>query len=82
MALGKAYLFAECHGPDTRQRNYNDTLVLVVYRVLLPQHSTKALFAECVTLDKVTSTHIFYLFFLFHPDKQKIHHRYYHIYTS
>jgi hypothetical protein len=33
------------------------------------------------TLDKVTSTHLFYLFFLFHPNKQKIFHRY-HIYTS
>jgi hypothetical protein len=43
------------------------------------------LFAECygpdtrqstslpsVTLDKVTSTHLFYLFSLFHPNKQKI----------
>jgi hypothetical protein len=38
-----------------------------------------------VTLGKVTSTHLFYLFFLFHPNKQKIHHKYnhiYHIYTS
>jgi hypothetical protein len=34
-----------------------------------------------VTLGKVTSTHIFYLFSLFHPNKQKIFHRY-HIYTS
>jgi hypothetical protein len=34
-----------------------------------------------VTLGKVTSTHLFYLFFLFYPKKQKIHHRY-HIYTS
>jgi hypothetical protein len=34
-----------------------------------------------VTLGKVTSTHLFYLFFLFHPNKQKIFHRY-HIYTS
>jgi hypothetical protein len=53
------------------------------------------IFAECygpdtrqspslpsVTLGKVTSTHLFNLYFLFHPDKQKIHHRYYHIYTS
>jgi hypothetical protein len=34
-----------------------------------------------VTLGKVTSIHIFYLFFLFHPNKQKIphiHHRYHH----
>jgi hypothetical protein len=37
-----------------------------------------------VTLDKVTSIHFFYLFFIFHPNKQKtshIHHIY-HIYTS
>jgi hypothetical protein len=34
-----------------------------------------------VTLGKVTSTHLFYLFFLFHSNKQKIFHRY-HIYTS
>jgi hypothetical protein len=33
-----------------------------------------------VTLGKVTSAHLFY-FFLFHPNKQKIHHKY-HIYTS
>jgi hypothetical protein len=52
------------------------------------------LFAECygldtrqspslpsVTLSKVTSTHLFYFFFLFYTNKQKIHHRY-HIYTS
>jgi hypothetical protein len=38
-------------------------------------------FLPSVTLDKVTSTHLFYLFFLFHPNKQKIYHRY-HIYTS
>jgi hypothetical protein len=37
-----------------------------------------------VTLDKVTSIHLFYLFFLFHPNKQKIPHIHYkyHIYTS
>jgi hypothetical protein len=34
-----------------------------------------------VTLGKVTSTNDFYLFFLFHPNKQKILHKY-HIYTS
>jgi hypothetical protein len=34
-----------------------------------------------VTLGKVTSTHLFYLFSLFHPNKQNIFHRY-HIYTS
>jgi hypothetical protein len=34
-----------------------------------------------VTLGKVTSIHIFYLFFIFHPNKQKIPHIY-HIYTS
>jgi hypothetical protein len=34
-----------------------------------------------VTLGKVTSTHLFNLFFLFYPYKQKIFHRY-HIYTS
>jgi hypothetical protein len=51
-------------------------------------------FAECYGLDtrqrtslpsvalgKVTSMHIFYLFFVFHPHKQKISHIY-HIYTS
>jgi hypothetical protein len=52
------------------------------------------LFAECydpdtrqrasllsVTLGKVTSIYLFYLFFVFHPHKQKISHMY-HIYTS
>jgi hypothetical protein len=52
------------------------------------------LFAECydpdtrqrgslpsVTLGKVTSMYLFYLFFVFHPHKQKISHKY-HIYTS
>jgi hypothetical protein len=34
-----------------------------------------------VTLGKVTSMHLFYLFFVFHPHKQKISHIY-HIYTS
>jgi hypothetical protein len=34
-----------------------------------------------VTLGKVTSTHLFLFVFLFHPNKQKIFHRY-HIYTS
>jgi hypothetical protein len=34
-----------------------------------------------VTLGKVTSTHLFNLFSIFHPNKQKIFHRY-HIYTS
>jgi hypothetical protein len=34
-----------------------------------------------VTLGKVSNTHLFYLFFLFYPNKHKIHHRY-HIYTS
>jgi hypothetical protein len=34
-----------------------------------------------VTLDKVTSTHHFYLFYIFPPNKQKKFHRY-HIYTS
>jgi hypothetical protein len=41
-------------------------------------------FAECYgpdTRQSVTSTHLFYLFFLLHPNKQKIFHRY-HIYTS
>jgi hypothetical protein len=33
-----------------------------------------------VTLGKVNNTHLFICFFLFHPNKQKIHHRYYHIY--
>jgi hypothetical protein len=31
-----------------------------------------------VTLGKVTSTHLLNLFFLFHPNKQKIHHIYHH----
>jgi hypothetical protein len=34
-----------------------------------------------VTLGKVTSRHLFYLFFIFHPNKQKISHIN-HIYTS
>jgi hypothetical protein len=34
-----------------------------------------------VTLGKVTSIHLFYLFFIFHPNKQKISHIH-HIYTS
>jgi hypothetical protein len=54
--------FAECYGPDTRQRTY----------------------LSSVTLGKVTSIHLFYLFLLFHPNKQKIshiHHRYHIIIT-
>jgi hypothetical protein len=56
--------------------------------------ATSWFFAECygpdtrqstslpsVTLGKVTSIHLFYLFSLFHPNKQKIFHIY-HIYTS
>jgi hypothetical protein len=37
-----------------------------------------------VTVGKVTSRHLFYLFFIFHPNKQKIPHTHhiYHIYTS
>lgn len=37
-----------------------------------------------VTLGKVTSIHLFYLFFIFHPNKQKIPHTHhiYHIHTS
>jgi hypothetical protein len=38
-----------------------------------------------VTLNKVTSTHLLYLFFLFYPNKQKIshiHHRYHIIITD
>jgi hypothetical protein len=38
-----------------------------------------------VTLGKVTSIHLFYLFFLLHPNKQKIshiHHRYHIIFTD
>jgi hypothetical protein len=37
-----------------------------------------------VTLGKVTSRHLFYLFFIFHPNKQKISHIHhiYHIFTS
>jgi hypothetical protein len=55
----RSWFFAECYGPDTRQRAS----------------------LSSVTLGKVTSTHLFYLFSLFHPNKQKIFHRY-HIYTS
>jgi hypothetical protein len=37
-----------------------------------------------VTLGKLTSRHLFYLFFIFHPNKQKISHIHhiYHIFTS
>jgi hypothetical protein len=37
-----------------------------------------------LTLGKVTSIHLFYLFFIFHSNKQKIPHTHhiYHIYTS
>jgi hypothetical protein len=65
-ALGKEvilvpryWFFAECYGPNTRQRTS----------------------LTSVTLGKVTSIHLFYLFFLLHPKKQKISHIH-HIYTS
>jgi hypothetical protein len=37
-----------------------------------------------VTLDKVTSIHLFYSFFIFHPNKQKISHNHHrdHIYIT
>jgi hypothetical protein len=80
MALGKACFFAECQSHYTRQRAYTGAQVLVLCRVLWSWHSAKCLFAECDTRqnDQYTS---FYLFSLFHPNKQKIFHRY-HIYTS
>jgi hypothetical protein len=62
-------------------------------RVSGPPHSAKKLYrcpgigtlpgAMTLTLGKVTSIHIFYLFFIFHPNKQKIshiHHKYHHKY--
>jgi hypothetical protein len=64
--------FVECHGHSTRQRR--------LYRF------PGAFFAEChghntrqryplpsVTLGKVTRKSLFYLFLLFHPNKQKIY---------
>jgi hypothetical protein len=69
---------------DTRQR-------VLLCQVPEPLHSAKNLYwcpalgslpsVMVLTLGKVTSTHLFYLFSLFHPNKQKIFHRY-HIYTS
>jgi hypothetical protein len=62
LPVSRCSFFAECYGPDTRQR------------ISLPS----------VTLGKVTSIHLFYLFLLFHPNKQKIshvHHRYHIIIT-
>jgi hypothetical protein len=63
----------------------------ILCRVPEPLHSAKNLYrcsglgsllsAMVLTLDKATSRHLFYLFSLFHPNKQKIFHRY-HIYTS
>jgi hypothetical protein len=68
------------------------SLCQVLCRVSGPQHSAKKLYrcpgiaslpsAMSLTLGKVTSIHLFYLFFLFHLIKQKIHHIYHHIYTQ
>jgi hypothetical protein len=73
---------------DTRQN-------LFICRVSRPQHSAKKLYwcpsvaslssAMALTLGKVTSIHLFYLFFIFHTNKQKIshiHHKYHIIITD
>jgi hypothetical protein len=70
---------------------YGTRQSVVLCRVPEPLHSAKNLYrcpglgsspsAMVLTLGKVTSRHLFYLFSLFHPNKQKIFHRY-HIYTS
>jgi hypothetical protein len=75
MALGKACLFVECHRHYTRQRTYTGAQVLVLCRVLWSWHSAKNLFAECNTRQSDQSAP-FYLFFVFHPHKQKISHIY------
>jgi hypothetical protein len=80
MALGKACFFAECQSHYTRQRTYTGAQVLVLYRVLCLWYSTKHLFTECHTRQSDQYTP-FYLFFIFHPNKQKIPYIH-HIYTS
>jgi hypothetical protein len=70
---------------------YGTRQSVLLCRVPEPLHSVKNLYrcpslgslpsAMVPTLGKVTSRHLFYLFSLFHPNKQKIFHRY-HIYTS
>jgi hypothetical protein len=70
---------------------YGTRQSVLLCRVPEPLHSAKNLYrcpglgslpsAIVLTLGKVTSTHLFYLFSLFHPKKQKIFHKY-HIYTS
>jgi hypothetical protein len=73
------------------QGSTNGSLCQVLCRVSGPQQLAKKLYrcpgigylpsVMALTLGKVTSVHIFYLFFLFHPSKQKIPHIH-HIYTS
>jgi hypothetical protein len=83
MALGKACFFAECQRHYTRQRTYTvpRSWFFVECYGLDTRQSTSL---PSVTLGKVTSKHLFYLFFIFHLDKQKIPHTHhiYHIYTS
>jgi hypothetical protein len=74
-ALSKACLFAECQRHYTRQRTYTGAQVLVLcecYGLDTRQRTS----LPSVTLGKVTSRHLFYLFFIFHPHKQKISHIY------
>jgi hypothetical protein len=70
---------------------YGTQQSVLLCQVSEPLHSAKNLYrcpglgslpsAMVWALGKETSTHLFYLFFLFYPNKQKIFHRY-HIYTS
>jgi hypothetical protein len=56
----------------TRQRSFIGSQVCLLCRVLWSRHSAKSLLPS-VTLDKVTKTP-FYLFLLFHLNKQNIYH--------
>jgi hypothetical protein len=82
-----------CIGHSAKRTSLSSAIATALGKEPIPMPRSW-FFAECygpntrqstslpsVTLSKVTSTHLFFLFFLFHPNKQKIFHRY-HIYTS
>jgi hypothetical protein len=71
MALGKACFFTECQSHYTRQRTYTGARSWFFVECYGPD-TRQSTTLPSVTLGKVTSTYLFYLFSLFHPKKQKI----------
>jgi hypothetical protein len=80
MALGKAWFFAESRA-TTLSKEPIPVPMSWFFAECYGSDTRQSSYLPSVTLDKVTSRHLFYLFSLFHPNKQKIFDRY-HIYTS